>query len=68
MTKAKARARAKARAAKKAAAPRQEKGAKHDTSVRAEPHGPNKGANRPFGGQQNIKSASRTTRGAARSR
>lgn len=68
MTKAKARARAKARAAAKAGKPREEKRAKHDTHVRAEQPGAMKGANRPFGGQQNIKSAARTSRGAARSR
>lgn len=67
MTKAKARERAKKRAAQKAAKPKEEKGAQHDTQVRAEQHGPGKGAARVFGGHQTIKSA-RTTRGAARSR
>ena len=67
MTKAKARERAKKRAAQKAAKPKEEKGAKHDARVRAEQHGPGKGAARAFGGHQTIKSA-RTTRGAARSR
>lgn len=67
MTKAKARERAKRRAAQKAAKPEQEKGAQHDTKVRAERHGPNKGAARAFGGHQTINSA-RTSRGAARSR
>ncbi len=68
MTKAKARARAKARAVAKAGRPKQVKGAKLEPHVRAEQPGANKGANRAFGGQQNIKSAARSGRGAARSR
>ena len=68
MTKAKARERAKKRAAQKAAKPKDEKGAQHDAKVRAERPGVDRAASRPFGGQQNIKSAARTGRGAARSR
>lgn len=68
MAKAKAKARAKKRAAGKVGKPGREKGAAHDTRVRAEQPGPKKGANRAFGGQQNIRSAARTPRGAARSR